>query len=333
MAHHRSGAALIMAIVILAALLMLGLPFLFSQSASLTGTRSFAHSQMAQAGRSTAEDLGVGAANYIFNRNFLPGSVGESTDINNIPGGLTLPTDPRRRTLDLSPTEHAFNPAEPRNAALMGVSLEDESGKLDPNHLDVKAWTLLLAKVNIGDWDDGSGTNMDTDSYGQLADALANVRFDESICPTGHITRIEQLLEAKPLPNGVRHPLTRAELAQIRPFLTLASLGQGREGLIDLGTMIRLPSTSAKSTNISQLDSAPPSDFLAYPTTPRLFAAGSVVVSKPTKPLSPVQIQRGRKYHYGMSSSTDFKTMNTTIGHKPDLGEAVGLAASIPERP
>jgi hypothetical protein len=177
---------------------------------------------MAQAGRSTAEDLGVGAANYIFNRNFLPGSVGESTDINNIPGGLTLPTDPRRRTLDLSPTEHAFNPAEPRNAALMGVSLEDESGKLDPNHLDVKAWTLLLAKVNIGDWDDGSGTNMDTDSYGQLADALANVRFDESICPTGHITRIEQLLEAKPLPNGVRHPLTRAELAQIRPFLTLA---------------------------------------------------------------------------------------------------------------
>ncbi len=330
MAHHRSGAALIMAIVILAALLMLGLPFLFSQSASLTGTRSFAHSQMAQAGRSTAEDLGVGAANYIFNRNFLPGSVGESTDINNIPGGLTLPTDPRRRTLDLSPTEHAFNPAEPRNAALMGVSLEDESGKLDPNHLDVKAWTLLLAKVNIGDWDDGSGTNMDTDSYGQLADALANVRFDESICPTGHITRIEQLLEAKPLPNGVRHPLTRAELAQIRPFLTLASLGQGREGLIDLGTMIRLPSTSAKSTNISQLDSAPPSDFLAYPTTPRLFAAGSVVVSKPTKPLSPVQIQRGRKYHYGMSSSTDFKTMNTTIGHKPDLGEAVGLEIPAP---
>ena len=331
MTHHRSGAALIMAIVILAALLMLGLPFLFSQSASLTGTRSFAHSQMAQTGRSTAEDLGVGAANYIFNRNFLPGSVGESTDMNNIPGGLTLPTDPRRRTLDLSPTEHAFNPAEPRNAALMGVSLEDESGKLDPNHMDVKAWTLLLAKVNIGDWDDGSGTNMDTDSYGQLADALANVRFDESVCPTGHITRIEQLLEAKPLPNGVRHPLTRAELEQIRPFLTLASLGQGREGLIDLGTMIRLPSASGKSKNNNMLDSTPPSGLLAYPTTPCLFAAGSVVVSKhPTKALSPIQIQRGRKYHYGMSTSTDFKTIQSAMSHSPGWEEAVGLEIPAP---
>jgi hypothetical protein len=58
MVHYRSGAALIMAIVILAALLMLGLPFLFSQSASLSGTRSFAHSQQAQSGRTTAEDLG-----------------------------------------------------------------------------------------------------------------------------------------------------------------------------------------------------------------------------------------------------------------------------------
>jgi hypothetical protein len=331
MAHHRSGAALIMAIVILAALLMLGLPFLFSQSASLTGTRSFAHSQMAQTGRSTAEDLGIGAANYIFNRNFLPGSVGESTDMNNIPGGVTLPTDPRRRTLDLSPTEHAFNPAEPRNAALMGVSLEDESGKLDPNHMDVKAWTLLLAKVNIGDWDDGSGTNMDTDSYGQLADALANVRFDESVCPTGHITHIEQLLEAKPLPNGVRHPLTRAELEQIRPFLTLASLGQGREGLIDLGTMIRLPSAPGESKNNNMLDSTPPSGLLAYPTTPSLFAAGSVVVSKhPTEALNPIQIQRGLKYHYGMSSSTDLKTIRSAMSHSPDWEEAVGLEIPAP---
>ena len=348
MAHHRSGAALIMAIVILAALLMLGLPFLFSQSASLTGTRSFAHSQMAQSGRSTAEDLGVGAAYYIVNRNLLPGSTGESTDLNNIPGGIISPTDPRRFTLDLSPTGHDFNPAEPRNAALIGVSLEDESGKLDPNHMDVEAWDRLLSKVSVGDWDDGTGNTKDTDGYGQLAYALASVRFDESICPTGHITRIEQLLEAKPLPIGVRHPLTRAELAQIKPFLTLASLGQGREGLIDLGTIIRLPAGPGRPYIDDVLDSTPPSDLVAYPTTPGLVAAGSVVVSKhPTKPLTPNQLQRGRKYHYGMSTSSDFQTIPTgysppnlanlpqpsgfyPISHKPEWEEAVGLEVPAP---
>lgn len=352
MAHHRSGAALIMAIVILAALLMLGLPFLFSQSASLTGTRSFAHSQMAQTGRATAEDLGIGAANYIFNRNFLPGSVGESTDMNNIPGGIISQTDPRRFTLDMSPLPvgHGFNPAEPRNAALIGLSLEDESGKLDPNHMDVEAWDRLLSKVNVGDWDDGTGKTKDTDGYGQLAYALASVRFDESICPTGHITRIEQLLEAKPLPVGVRHQLTRAELAQIKPFLTLASLGQGREGLIDLGTMIRLPAGQVRQNYDDVLDSILPSDLVAYPTTPGLVAAGSVVVSKPTKPLSQLtqtQLERGRKYHYGMATSTDFQTIPTgnnlsnlpnipqpsglyPISHKPAREEAVGLEIPAP---
>ena len=54
------------------------------------------------------------------------------------------------------------------------------------------------------------------------------------------------------------------------------------------------------------------------------------MVIKPTKPLSPVQIQRGRKYHYCMSNSTDFKTINTAISHQPDWGEAVGLEIPAP---
>jgi len=348
MAHHRSGAALIMAIVILAAMLMLGLPFLFSQSASLTGTRSFAHSQQAQTGRATAEEIGIGESALMLNRTMTQGQTSEYTDINDIGAGIIPSTEPRRRTLDMTPRAHAFNPAEPRNTTLIGVSIEDESGKLDPNHLDVEAWDRLLMKVGIGDWDDGNGNTKDTDGYGQLAYALASVRYDEEICPTGHITRIEQLLEAKPLPDGVRHPLTRAELAQLKPFLTLAPLGQGREGLVDLGTIIELPTGANRRYKDDVLDSVPPSDLVAYPTIPGLVAAGSVIVAKhPTTQLSPAQRQRGRKYHYGMSTSTDFATIPTgnrpsnqqnvprpsgyyPSSHQPQHREAVGLEIPAP---
>ena len=59
--HHRSGAALIIAIVVLAALLMLGLPFLFTQSGSLSGTRSYAYSELANIGQDSAQSMGVKA--------------------------------------------------------------------------------------------------------------------------------------------------------------------------------------------------------------------------------------------------------------------------------
>jgi len=348
MAHSRSGAALIMAIVILAAMLMLGLPFLFSQSASLQGTRSFAHSQQAQTGRSTAEDLGIGTATFLTLRLYSQTAQAEATDLNRIAQGLIPATEPRRFTMDLSPVGHGYNPSEPRNTALIGVSLEDEAGKLDPNHLDVEAWDRLLQQVGIGDWDDGTGNTKDTDGYGQLAYALAAVRFDEAICATGRITRYEQLLEAKPLPDGVRHPLTRSELAQLKPYLTLVSLGQGREGLVDLGTIIRLPAGPNRQYKDDVLDSVPPADLAAYPTTPGLVAAGSVIVSKhPTQPLSQSQQQRGRKYHYGMSTSTDFATIPTgnrpanqqtvprpssyyPASHRPDWQEAVALEIPAP---
>lgn len=329
MAHSRSGAALIMAIVILAALLMLGLPFLFSQSASLSGTRSFAHSQQAQTGRSTAEDLGVGAATYLTDRLYAQGSTTESTDLNRVGKGLTPATEPRRRTLDLSPSGHGYNPSEPRNTALIGVSLEDEAGKLDPNHMDTEVWDRLLQAVGIGDWDDGTGSNKDTDGDGQLAYALATARFNQNICPEGRITRLEQLLEAKPMPEGVRHPLTRSELAQLRPYLTLVPVGQGREGLIDLGTMVRRPG-GLGSVADEVLDSSLPSDLVAYPTTPGLYAAGSVIVAKnPNRQLSPAQRQRGRKYEFGLSTSTDFDTMSSP-SYKPRREDAIAVEIAAP---
>lgn len=329
MAQNRTGAALIMAIVILAAMLMIGLPFLFSQSASLSGTRSFAHSQQAQAGRATAEDLGIGAAFYAV-RGYLPqGGTAENTNLNNIPGGYTPANEPRRRTLDLSPAGHAFNPAEPRNTALLGLSLEDESGKLDPNHMDTEVWDRLLQAVGIGDWDDGTGNNKDTDGDGQLAYALATVRFNQNICPEGRITRFEQLLEATPMPLGVRHPLTRSELAQLRPYLTLAPVGQGREGLIDVGTIVKRPAGFGVGAD-DVLDSSLPSEQVAYPTTPGIYAAGSVIVAKnPKRQLSPVQRQRGRKYDFGLSTSTDFDTMSAP-SYRPQHEDALAVEIAAP---
>jgi hypothetical protein len=337
MTLHRSGAALIMAIVILAAMLMIGLPFLFSQSASLSGTRSFAHSQQAQAGRSTAEDLGIGKTTEL-TRNTLPqGSTAESTDLNNVGQGLTASDDPRRRTLDLSPGGHGFNPAEPRNTALLGVSIEDESGKLNPNYMDTEAWKKLFEKVGIVDWDDGDdgpGGRLDDDlDQGQLAGALAAARFDRAICREGRITHLEQLLEVRPQPDGIRLPLSRSELAQLKPFLTLVSLGQGREGLIDLGTMITNPGNN--QNNSGRLDTLLPVQLSGFPVARDLIGAGSVVVMEPRRPIPPQERAAYGNYRYGLSTSMDLENVlnrsgNTPHSFNPRAQDAVAFAAPPP---
>lgn len=337
MTLHRSGAALIMAIVILAAMLMIGLPFLFSQSASLSGTRSFAHSQQAQAGRSTAEDLGIGKTTEL-TRNTLPqGSTAESTDLNTVGQGLTASNDPRRRTLDLSPGGHGFNPAEPRNTALLGVSIEDESGKLNPNYMDTEAWKKLFEKVGIVDWDDGDdgpGGRLDDDlDQGQLAGALAAARFDRAICREGRITHLEQLLEVRPQPDGIRLPLSRSELAQLKPFLTLISLGQGREGLIDLGTMITIPGNN--QNNSGRLDTLLPVQLSGFPVARDLIGAGSVVVTEPRRPIPPQERAAYGNYRYGLSTSMDLENVldrrgNTPHSFSPRAQDAVAIAAPPP---
>jgi hypothetical protein len=58
-ARARSGIALIMAMVILAALMLLGLPFLFSQTAALSGARSFRQATQAELAVDTAARLGI----------------------------------------------------------------------------------------------------------------------------------------------------------------------------------------------------------------------------------------------------------------------------------
>lgn len=100
--------------------------------------------------------------------------------------------------------------------------------------------------------------NEDTDHFGQLAEALARLPAQ---MPDGRITDLEQLLLADTdfcsdknnsvtnskddhwpksqwLPFGLRRPLTRSELERLRPYLSLHNAAPGREGLIDLGTIL-----------------------------------------------------------------------------------------------
>jgi hypothetical protein len=345
----RHGAALIMAIVILAGMLLLGLPFLFSQSASLTGTRSFAHSQIAQVGRTTAEDMGIGAAAINVTRYLQQGGQTETTSFRDGGLGIIPPYDPRRLTFDLSQSGLEWNSANARNAAIIGMSLEDEYGKLNVNHMDVKAWARLFEKVGIADWDDGDdgpspNDNLDDDVMGQLAYALAAARYDIDICPEGRITRFEQLLEVIPQPPGIRWPLTRAELVQLRPFLTLSTIGAGREGLIDIGTMIRFtPSTGQGGSNQNSnttLDTLNPSELIGFPVARDLIGAGSVVVSnsKGRQGKAGPQRQQTSKYLYGMATSMDLETIPTgkdgngiyPPSYSPKDQDAVAIEAPAP---
>jgi len=291
---RRRGVALIVAIVILAALLLLGLPFIFSQSSSLSGTRAFAHSQHAHLGLGTAENLGVGLAAEAFGRHLQParflsrtgGSAALATAFGlystldlglgdllalDAPGAVVFDTGlgENRVLIDLDRLGLPVRGDGPMKGDYSGVTITAESGKLDVNTLDSDGWHRLLRNVGINDWDDGwpklpsvlsdpnnpnsprievdfltndndggynTPTEDDADQYGELAEALARVRF---LLPGQRITSLDQLLQADPqrLSPKFRWKLTRSELALLRPHLTAHTLGQGRQGLIDVGTV------------------------------------------------------------------------------------------------
>ncbi|MBA3686789.1 MAG: hypothetical protein H0W72_16315, partial [Planctomycetes bacterium] len=153
----RGGAALIIALVLLVALALLGLPFLFSQSASLSGSRSLARSQAVAIGRDAAETLGIEAQASAIGAHFL---VGGTQARHNLPEDLAtyftsaiIPTSGGNGWwLPLSTL--GYNPTPAENATLIGTVISDEYAKLDPNHLDARGWTRLFNAIGINDWDD-----------------------------------------------------------------------------------------------------------------------------------------------------------------------------------
>jgi hypothetical protein len=187
----RRGAALIIAIIVLASLLMLGLPFIFTQSSSLSGTRSFAHSQSAYINRDAAENVGVAAGSLVV-KSSLKGTTGQSgteqwTSLVDklvalkgqalnppMPPGWAVALGDNRVGINMV-TMAGFNgtpmnaggagqargmqQTDIRNTGVIGTAIEDEAGKLDVNSLTVAGWDALLKQVGIDDWDDQQAAN------------------------------------------------------------------------------------------------------------------------------------------------------------------------------
>jgi hypothetical protein len=336
----RSGAALIIALVILAALMLLGLPFIFSQSGALAGTRSFLRGQSAQVGMGAAENSGIGLAGNAAARHLLSGaSVGLNKDqewsrvdwdldtLYTAGFGSVNPVrwsyfDGRRYQIDWLSTPLASAAPLPDQVRrdLLGLTIEDEGGKLDPNHLDAAGWQRLLAAADVGIAD--SNDPADHDTYGQLAKALANLRFT---LPGGRITDFEQLLG--PLPTGTStraaQNLTKAELAHLRPHLTLSNLAQARSGLIDLGTVMLVDAPPVTPTIVPYLDSLPPSKAVAFPVTPDLVGAGTVLVSQ----VGTATPQISRLANGDLASNTTVTPPNTVTLTPLVVGAALAIEA------
>lgn len=273
----RRGAALILALVLLAALLLLGLPFLFTQSASVSGTRSFADAKLARIGRDNAQAMAIAVAAYATGTELVAWSAA-SPPADRSSQWVSLPavysashaeTVPRLkasvRPLDegvnglpddddgavsLAPEALGlgFNPSPQsgRAATYLGAIITDEAGKLDANSMTPFQWGTLLSAAGITDWDDNvvyevlppPAYQCDSDTNGQLAQALASVRFN---LPGRRISHLEQLLQVDPQSGThvkLRFRLTRAELERLRPSLTLHNPRPGRRGLVDLGTVV-----------------------------------------------------------------------------------------------
>ena len=258
--HPRSGAALIIALLILAGLMLLGLPFLFSQSSSLSGARSFQAAQAARIYSETARNLGAALAAYTVTQHWAKDGRQLYTAIDQylnttMPlalGGVPPPNPPTNHT-DIDTNALGFNQGGTR--VRIGLAIEDESGKLDANTLGPQGWSDLLSAVGIPDWDDDSvvlttdwpiNTGPDDDQCGELANALVYQRLYRTT-----YAHLEDLLDVDPQnPNHTNHGaiggistrfrkrLSRAELERLRPYLSFHNVAAGRRGLIDLGTVI-----------------------------------------------------------------------------------------------
>lgn len=231
----RRGAALIIAIAVLAALLFLALPFLFSQSASVAGARAAAWDGVATRTRLSAEGIAAATAVYatgLVRTPSLPAALGSATlTYTSLPGqignalGIYACDDNTlfRAVLDGSqPWTDASNsvlrPAIDDPAQhLSGMILEDEGRRIDPNGLGEQAWAVILERAKISDphtvqwsWTPGpGGLSLAADGqwtmvgYGRLARALAR-----HASGTGRYAVLQDLLGADPASSDGLVPIT-----------------------------------------------------------------------------------------------------------------------------
>jgi hypothetical protein len=254
--RSQRGAALIITLIILLALMLMGLPFLFSQSLGLSGSRSLQSAQAAHIYGNSAQNLGAAIITYGTQDHWLSGKRQAWTALqiylSGFPGSpplLPISTSSARQ-ITLDPARLGFNGAPGR--ALIGTSISDESGRISANALGPIGWTEVLKAAEISDWDDSEQMTVinypvpfypdahdDGNSYGQLVDAIMTLRLTR-----GPFTKLDDLLAADPqtqMPGTPKHHfrprLTRAELSRLSPFLTFHNPAPGR-GFIDLGNLV-----------------------------------------------------------------------------------------------
>jgi hypothetical protein len=167
----RSGVALIIAISVLAALLFLALPFLYSQSASMAGARSAAYDGEARRGQAMASGLGAAVAVYAQGLHLSPDyaanlgaallSYGQSVQVRGetdhpiyaeTASRVELRADqPWRDDAGATVRPALDGTAVPTSH---GIAIEDQSwisARMDPQTLDAVGWARLLRMAGISD--------------------------------------------------------------------------------------------------------------------------------------------------------------------------------------
>ncbi len=218
---NRSGVALIIAISVLAALLFLALPFVFSQSSSVAGARAASWDGGARRGsdralglatalttyatglhRSPALALQLGTAQMTYVQ--LPMQIGDQ----NGPIRYWADAPNSWRTIIDTASPWATNagslPSLDSAGVVHGTTIEDESRRIEPNCLDMYGWAVVLKRAGIQDpwtvawhWDlslpnKGAWSML---TYGRLARALTYWRPGNG---SRRFNRLEDLLGADP---------------------------------------------------------------------------------------------------------------------------------------
>jgi len=221
MNHTRRGVALIIAISVLAALLFLALPFLFSQSASVAGARASSWDGSARRGSDRAMGLATALATYATGLHRSPllaqqlataqlAYVQIPMQIGDQLGPIHYPADAPNswRTIIDTGAPWPMNPAPmaaPDVAGVVhGATIEDESRRIEPNSLDMYGWAVVLKRAGIQDpwtvqwhWNltkpnNGYWTKL---TFGRLARALCYWRPGNG---SRRFNRLEDLLGADP---------------------------------------------------------------------------------------------------------------------------------------
>ncbi len=291
MSPARTAIALPMALLILVGLMLLGLPFLFSQSASRAGAATVAARQAAHIYARSALNLGIGLGIYsqeAYRSTTATPPTAWTDHPTSLTGGVLradgtpldtvattfVPEGEGNRLRVIAPglqgttTPTAMTWNQDGQRLQVGLTIEDESGKLDGNSLGPLGWKRVLDVAGIEDRDIGTGTGdidqnfpayglfpvglpprfTDLSPAGQLADAIVIHRIMR-----GPFRSLEDLLLVDPqapadtrfndprqsasssAPPLYRPGLSRAELQRLRPLITFHTPGAGRQGMIDLG--------------------------------------------------------------------------------------------------